>query len=159
MTKEIFWDIFQTCRMYGSRVINEKHVEKSVQEISPAMNTKKIHFRQRLGIRLNLVEMLSALSWVCCPSFVCIRPILLKKNNNENQRKCDYRVDSSNSDCHLARLIWIWSALPPGYLYYFSRECQSLFGKLSKMLQLRTMQQPINCQLPPGWTIRLKQGE
>ena len=43
----------------------------------------KVHFRWRLGIRSNLVEMLSTLSWVSGPSFISIRAILFKKSNIE----------------------------------------------------------------------------
>ena len=54
---------------------------------SEGHGSRKVRFRWRLGIRPNLVEMFPALGWVYWTSFICVRAIHFKINNNENQRQ------------------------------------------------------------------------
>ena len=84
-----------TYRFVGCSVIEllTKNVAKNRStkfRQSEGHGSRKVHFRWRLGIRPNLVEMFQALSWLCWPSFICIRQILFEINNNENQRQCHF---------------------------------------------------------------------
>ena len=89
---ELQMEFFEiTCRSIGCTVIEllTKNVSKnrSTKFRPPdGHGSRKVHFRWRLGIQPNLVEMLSALIWMCWPSFICNKFILLKKNNIENQQ-------------------------------------------------------------------------